>query len=98
MPIQTPPQNELDRLSNRGRAIYDDTLKAILEPQFNGQIVAIHPDSGDYEVARNSPHARKALRARRPEGIIITTNIGPARVDSLTLRMIAGQWLTGGSK
>lgn len=92
MSIKTPPQDELERLSAQGRAIYDEKLKTILEPHYNGQIVAIHPDSGDYEVARNSPHARKALRTRRPEGSIITTNIGPARMDSLTLRMIAGQW------
>lgn len=98
MPTQTPPQDEIEQWSAKAHGIYDDTLKAILEPQFNGQIVAIHPDSGDYEVAENSPRARRNLRARRPQGFILTTNIGPARMDSLTLRMIAGQWLAGNSK
>lgn len=89
MPITPalPSQEDLEQLSARGHAIYDQTLKALLEPQYNGQEVAIHLDSGDYEVATNSPHARRALRARRPEGLITTTNIGPAKMDGLTLRM-----------
>jgi len=93
-----PSQEEMEQLSARGRAIYDQTLKAVLEPQYNGQEVAIHLDSGDYEVAKNSPHARRALRARRPEGLIMTTNIGPAKMDGLTLRMLGNQLLSGDSK
>lgn len=98
MPIQTPPQDELEKLSAQGHAIYNNTLRTILEPQFNGQTVAIHPDSGDYEVARNSPRARRGLHARQSQGFILTTNIGLAGMDSLTLRMIAGQWLAGDSQ
>lgn len=47
MSIISPPQNELEQLFAQSGAIYEETLKAILEPQHNGQIVAIHPDSGD---------------------------------------------------
>jgi hypothetical protein len=93
-----PSQEEMEQLSARGHAIYDNTLKAILEPQYNGQEVAIHLDTGDYEVAKNSPHARRALRARRPEGLIMTTNIGPAKMDGLTLRMLGSQLLSGENK
>ena len=98
MSIQTPPQDEIDRLSARGNAIYEEHLKALLEPRYNGQVVAIHPDSGDYEVARTSPVARRTLRVRQPKGFIITTNIGLAGMDALTLRMLGGQWLGGDGK
>ncbi len=93
-----PTEDEMEQLSAKGRAIYDQTLKAILEPQYNGQEVAIHLDSGDYEVAKNSPHARRALRARRSAGLIMTTNIGPPKIDGLTLRMLGSQLLSGANK
>ena len=93
-----PSQEDMEQLSARGRALYDNTLKAVLEPRYNGQEVAIHLDSGDYEVAKNTPHARRALRARHPDGLIMTTNIGPARIDGLTLRMLASQLLSGEKK
>ncbi len=93
-----PTEDEMEQLSAKGRAIYDQTLKAILEPQYDGQEVAIHLDSGDYEVAKNSPRARRALRARRPEGLIMTTNIGPPKIDGLTLRMLGSQLLSGANK
>ena len=93
-----PSQEEMDQLSARGWAIYDQTLKAILEPQYNGQVVAIHLDSGDYEVARNSPTASRALRARHPVGLMMVTDVGPAKIDSLTLRMFGSQILSGDSK
>ncbi len=81
-------QNELDDVTRQGLAIYDTRLRAILEPEHNGKVVAIHVDSGDYAVARNSPLARRALRARYPEGMILTTDIGP--VETLDR---SGRWL-----
>ena len=86
-----PSEEEMELLAAKGRAIYDNTLKAILEPQYTRQEVAIHLDSGDYAVAKNSPYARRALRARRPEGLIMTTNIGPGKMDGLALRMLGSQ-------
>lgn len=96
--LTIPSEEEMDRLSAKGSAIYDQTLKAILEPQYNGQEVAIHLETGDYAVAKNSPDARRALRVRRPEGLIMTTNIGPAKMDGMTLRMLGSQLLSGENK
>ena len=87
-------QEELEQLSKRGWAIYDEKLKSILEPEFNGKIVAIHLDTGDYEVANNSPTASRAIRARHPEGLMMVTDIGPARMDGLTLRMMSSQMIS----
>ena len=69
---------EADMLSSAAWTLYDEKLKAILEPAHNGQVVAIHPESGDYEVGRNSPQAWKALEKRQPEGLIAVLDIGVA--------------------
>ena len=61
----------MKQLSVKDRAIYDNKLKSVLEPQFNGQVAAIHLDTGDYEAAKNSPWAyQKAYAPRHPDGLI----------------------------
>ena len=84
-------EDETARLCALGRAIYETKLEAILEPEHNGKIVAIHLESEDYAVAGNSPYARRDLRVRRPTGLIVVTNVGPAEMDGLTLRMMGWQ-------
>ena len=96
--LTVPTEEEMERLSAKGRAIYDEKLKPVLEPEHNGQVVAIHLDTGDYAVAKNSPSATKAIRARHPSGLLMVTDIGPARMDSLTLRMLGSQLLSGDGK
>ena len=87
------PEAEMERLSRIGHALYEEKLKPILEPERNGQEVAIHLDTGDYEVAprRSRPHF--ALRRRHPEGgLILRMEVGPPRPDDmLTLRIMAGK-------
>jgi hypothetical protein len=67
--------------------IYDSKLKQILEPAYNGKIVAVHLETEDYEVAPRTLGAWKALKARRPDGHIVALEIGPVREnDPLELR------------
>src|SRR5262249_43098111 len=80
--METLTEEELEKLADRGEAIYNERLRAILEPRHNGQTVAIHLDTGDLEVGKNSPSAWKALRVRRPEGMVMTRIIGPDRHDT----------------
>ena len=82
---------ELEGLARRGDWIYDERLKALLEPAANGKTVAIHLDSGDYAVAENSPSALRALRARQPVGMIMTRIVGPDREDPTLMRILAGR-------
>jgi hypothetical protein len=79
-------QEELERIADAGYAIYNEKLKSILEPTHNGQVVAIHLDSGDYEVARNSPLAWKALQKRHAEGLMAILHIGPPKFDPMMSR------------
>jgi predicted DNA-binding antitoxin AbrB/MazE fold protein len=73
-PVDTP--NGADALSVAAWGFYEENLKQSLEPAHNGQVVAIHPESGDYEVAASSPRAWKALRKRQPDGQVIVLDIG----------------------
>jgi hypothetical protein len=84
-------QEEIDRLADRGWEIYEDQLKPLLEPAYNGQTVAIHLDTGDYAIGANSPAAMRAMHERRPEGMVMTKIIGPEREDPTLYRMLASQ-------
>jgi hypothetical protein len=67
----------VDELGERGSAIYDARLKPLLEPAFERQFVAIHLDSGDYEVARSSGDAMRAIRKKHPrDGKLFIRKIG----------------------
>lgn len=81
-------EDELDRITSVAVAIYNQRLKGVLEPSQNGRTVALHLDSGDYALARNSSEARRALRGRHPEGMIATLLVGPNQLDQLAVRML----------
>jgi hypothetical protein len=87
--IYPVPQEELERITDAGYTIYNEKLKDILEPKYNGQVVAIHIDTGDYEVARNSPSAWKALEVRHPEGLMAILDIGTPTFDPMMSRLFA---------
>lgn len=79
---------DLDAVAAKAIRIYEEQLKTLLEAAHLGQIVAIHPDTGDYHVGKNSPVARHTLRQRRSEGAIVTMSIGPQRRDPALDRML----------
>ena len=84
----------LDPVSLRGLAIYQESLKSLLEPEHNGEAVAIHVDTGEYAVARNHTLALRALLERfEPDGKVVTLTIGPptAADFDMAYRMLAGQ-------
>jgi hypothetical protein len=63
-------------VGKRGEAIYRETLRDRLEPEFDGQFVVIDVDSGDYEVDREGMAASLRLQARKPEALIWGTRVG----------------------
>lgn len=65
-----------DEIGERGVAIYSSKLRAILEPQFHGQFVAIDVESEDYEVADDADAASDRLWERRPEAQVLVERIG----------------------
>jgi hypothetical protein len=70
--------NATDDSVDRARTIYDSQLRERLEPEYNGQWVAIHPDTGDYIVERRFGKAFRALKAKHPDGSVVVRYIGIA--------------------
>ena len=90
-PASLMTEGEVERLSDLGAAIYTERLQALLEPAHNGEWVAIHVDTGDYAVGKNSPRALDALRTMHPAGLVVTLLVGPEREDPTLYRMLACQ-------
>jgi hypothetical protein len=84
-----PLHAELDEFCERGLRLYEERLKAILEPEFNGQVVAIDVESGDYEVVRVSREAWGPLRERHPQARVFITDVGPPKPCGFSIRMQA---------
>jgi hypothetical protein len=91
----TQTTSELDDVARRGLAIYEAQLKPLLEPDYNGQIVAIHVESGDHAVARFSGQAVRAIRKRHPTGQLLVRTIGKAMDYGLAHRMRGFRLLPG---
>lgn len=84
MPERRLPREEI---GDRGVQIYENKLRSILEPQFNGQFVAIDVESGDYEVASEARDASIRLRERHPEAQVLVERVGyPAAFVALNCR------------
>jgi len=86
--------SEGDQVTRRGMEIYENRLKSKLEPEFNGQSVAIHIGSGDYEVADSSGNAMRAIRKRYPSGPLLLRTIGTVSDFGLAARM-SGKRIVG---
>jgi hypothetical protein len=93
-PTYTMPPTPTDDLTERGLALYERDLKPLLEPKYDGQFVAIHVDSGDYEVARSSADAMRAILKRHSiDGRLVMRKIGDEPEYGLASRIIAGEML-----
>lgn len=97
-PLATMTDEEHEALTQRGLAIYEDQLKPVLEPEFDGKYVAIHVDTGDYEVADSSGDAMRAMRKRRREGRLLMRRIGNETEWGLAARLLAGRLASGETK
>lgn len=80
---------DLDERMRRADALYQDKLKAILEPQHNNEFVAIEPDSGEYAVASSTGNAMRATHSRFPTQPLLLKKIGPEPEYDLAARIFA---------
>jgi len=53
-------------LARRGQALYEQKLRAFLEPQHSGRFVAVEPDTEQYWVADTPEEACRRARAALP--------------------------------
>ena len=82
-------ESGIDEATQRGLILYENRLKLVLEPAYNGQVVAIHPNSEDYFVAQTSGGAMRAMHNRHADGQVLLHVIGTVSADSgLAARML----------
>jgi hypothetical protein len=76
------PSLEKTELARRAEAIYEQRLKAILEPEHRGEFVVIEPDSGDYFLGRTLSEAVWAAYRNYPDRETYVVRIGyPVAVE-----------------
>ncbi len=75
MPIRQPRYSK-EEAAQRGDEIYERDLRAQLEPQRNGEIVAIDLDTGDWEAGPDQETAADRLEARLPDAQIWVVRVG----------------------
>ncbi len=70
------PTYSKEQAARRGDEIYDRSVRAQVEPQRNGEIVAIDLDSGAWEVDPDEITAAHRLESRHPNAQIWAVRVG----------------------
>ena len=70
------PRYTKEEAARRGDEIYDRDVRSQLEPQHNGEIVAIDLDTGAWEVDPDQDTAADRLEARLPDAQIMVMRVG----------------------
>ena len=65
-----------EELLARAQEYYDQRLKALLEPEFDGKLVTIHLKSGDYALADDPVAAYDELQSRGREAPYVLLRVG----------------------
>ena len=73
---EATPKYSKGEVSHRGKKIYAEQIKALLEPQENGKFIVIDIESGDYEIDEEMLVASLRLRERRPDSVRYGGRVG----------------------
>jgi hypothetical protein len=65
-----------EEIARRGDEIYERDLRAKLEPDQVGMIVAIDINTGQHSVAETSLATSRDLRSRQPDAVVWLVRIG----------------------
>lgn len=67
---------DMHHLGEEAERIYQEKLKSMLEPEYNGKIVAIEIESGDYFMGETVVEAGLKAKDRYPDKIFHFIRIG----------------------
>jgi hypothetical protein len=70
------PRYSKEEAARRGDEIYDRDVRSQVEPQHNGEIIAIDLDTGAWEVDPDEITAARRLEARHPDAQIWVVRVG----------------------
>ena len=66
----------IDNVGKRANAVYDASIRHLVEPVHHGRFIAIEPDSGDYVIRDRIVDAMLDMRAKRPNAFSHIKRIG----------------------
>ena len=69
-------RNDIEEMAERGRKLYEERIKALIEPGHYGKFVVIDLETGDYEIDKRHISAIKKLRQRHPGALTYGTRVG----------------------
>lgn len=72
----THPHYTKEEIAARGKAIYDNQLRAQLEPAHTGKYLVIDIETGEYEIDSDGSAASLRAFQKKPEGVRYGMRIG----------------------
>jgi hypothetical protein len=70
-----------DEIVDRGQALYDEQIRAKVEPQHNGKFLVLDVDTGDYQIDADSYAAYERAAAKCADARFYLLRVGyPAAV------------------
>jgi len=82
--MQAPySQEQLNAIAHRAHTLYDNTIRAQVEPEHIGEFLAVDVESGDYELDSEALAATQRVRGRRPDGVFFLLRVGYPAAYSL---------------
>lgn len=70
------PHYSKEEAARRGDELYEQIVRPHVEPEHNGDIVAIDLDTGDWEVDAEEMNAARRLKSRRPNAQTWVVRVG----------------------
>ncbi len=77
-------KSKLSELSQLGMKFYEEKLKPVLEPEHNGEFVAIEPYSGKYFLEKKKLDAILKAHSAMPDKLFFLAKVGTIYTGSLS--------------
>lgn len=70
------PRYSAQETAQRGDAVYERTIRPLVEAEYHGKVVAIDVDTGAYAIAETALDAARRLQQQHPEAEIWFVRVG----------------------
>ncbi len=72
------PQYPREEILRRGRELYEREIRPQVEPEHEGEFLAVNIETGTWMLGENGLTASKRLLAREPEAVVCLLRVGYA--------------------
>jgi hypothetical protein len=70
------PRYSSDEIVERGQALYDQKIRAKVEPQHNGKFMVLDIETGEFEIDADSVAALERAEAKHPDPALFLLRVG----------------------